>query len=270
MAVRAIVDQQAAVFWQIIEQALQFIEEQRQVVFDARRGNPLRDIDIHRAGVRVDIERFPEFQAKALDAIIVERVFLSRKQPDLFNFLNRTLRFGVETANRLDLVIEKIDAKRDRAAHWEQVEDRSTRAELAVLLYLRDRAVTIVDQFFAQCGHVDTIARLQTQGALVNELRGRNFLQQGTDRQDQDAAFGRRDRGKAANALGDDVLMGRKLVVGQGFEIGKAINLRRIGAEKTNFLFQLLGAGHIAADDDRQARMGCDLFAQEQAAATAV
>jgi hypothetical protein len=31
--------------------------------------------------------------------------------------------------------------------------------------------------------------------------------------------------------------------------------------EKTDFLFQLFGIGHVTTDDNGQARMVCDLFA---------
>jgi hypothetical protein len=50
------------------------------------------------------------------------------------------------------------------------------------------------------------------------------------------------------------------LIVWQGFEIGESINRRQLAAEETDLLLQLLGVGHVTANDNRQSVVTLDLL----------
>jgi hypothetical protein len=47
--------------------------------------------------------------------------------------------------------------------------------------------------------------------------------------------------------------MGRKLIVGQGLEVGESKYFRGAMTKKQYFLFYLFGVSHIAADNHRKA-----------------
>src|SRR6516225_7974865 len=52
-------------------------------------------------------------------------------ESDVLPFLQRTLRFDVEGANRLDLVAEELDTQRVGGVGREEVEDAAAKAEFA-------------------------------------------------------------------------------------------------------------------------------------------
>jgi len=60
---------------------------------------------------------------------------------------------------------------------------------------------------------------------------------------------------KAGDALGNDVLMRREQIVGQGFPVGE-MQHRKIGGEKLQFLFHSLGALAVGGQKQGEAFRG--------------
>ena len=84
---------------------------------------------------------------------------------------------------------------------------------------------------------VQFLAQFKGQRSAQNEFGRRYLLHQGIHRQQKHrAAAQRRQRGETAQALGNDILMRRKIIVGQGFQIGKIQNLQAVIMKEADFL----------------------------------
>jgi len=67
-------------------------------------------------------KRSRKFCRKRGDAGLVEREFARRQQPHLVHRIDAALGVDVECAQRLDLVVEQVDAVGQGAARWEEVD----------------------------------------------------------------------------------------------------------------------------------------------------
>ena len=138
---RGILDAEQALSGQIIEQRGALVEEQRQEVLDAARRDAARDILVVGAGTVVVVEALVPAAAERRDRRIVEGVLAPGQQAQALERRERALGLGVETAQRLDLVVEQLDAHRGVVSHREQVHDGAAHRELAVLVDIVDGAV---------------------------------------------------------------------------------------------------------------------------------
>ncbi len=211
--------QQQGVVRQVIKQAGGLLEEERQIVFDARRPASLAHLLIDGALGAGDLELFAILAAKQLDGGFVGGKLAGRQQADRFDRLAGSLGLGVERADGVHLVVEKIDAIGAAAAHGEEIEQGAAGGKFAVLQHLFYRHVTCLGQACAQLLQVEALAALHHQAVFVEIDPGRRAQHQGGDGHDQHPVAHLRQLVEGLDPLGDDVLMGGEGVVGQGFPI---------------------------------------------------
>ncbi|VVN39764.1 hypothetical protein PS624_05329 [Pseudomonas fluorescens] len=162
---------------QIIEQGRGFVEEQRQVVLDAGRGNPAAQILKDRAATEVDVETLAEARLEAGHRVFLQRKLAGRQQLDRLDLVNGALVFRIEGAQGFDLIVEQVDAIRQFAAHREQVDQRAAYGELAVLIDRVDVAIATGFEARTHLFNVELLADIQYQTAAEQELGRRQAMQ---------------------------------------------------------------------------------------------
>ena len=128
---------------QVIEHGLQFVEKQRDVIFDARRHHAFADAAVNQAGQRVALDLFAVTLAEAGDGLLVGGVFGGGQDFDGLHPAHRNLVAGVKFAYRLDFIVEQVETVRRFAARREQVDNRTANRILAVLHHLRHMGITV-------------------------------------------------------------------------------------------------------------------------------
>src|SRR3546814_4205955 len=96
--------------------------------------------------------------AEGFDALLVGREFARRQHAELAHLLFAALSFRIEGADRLDLIVEQIDAVRVRGAHRKQVEQGAAHGKFALRLHFRYRLVAGGDQLFAETLRIELVA----------------------------------------------------------------------------------------------------------------
>ncbi len=174
---------------QVVEQGGGFLEEQRQVVLDAGRGDAGGEVLVDRAAAIVDVEALAETPAEVGDGLFLQWEFAGRQQADRLDLVDRALGFRVEGAQRLDFVVEQVDAVGRLAAHREQVDQRAAHGELTVLVDGVHAAVARGLQARAHLLDVELLADVQQQARTEQEAGRRQAVQGGGDRHHQHAAL---------------------------------------------------------------------------------
>ena len=193
---------------QIIKQRGGGCKKQRQIVFNAGTGNAVGHVLVHRAAAEVHLERLLEIVAELLDRRVIQREFLGGQQADLLHLVAGALGFRIEGAQRVDFVVEQLDAVGFGAAHREQVHDGAPHRKFTMLVNRIDAAVTPLFQQQANLVQFERLAHIQDQAVARQKLWRRNPVHQGRNRNDQYALL---DLGKLVQrrqTLGNDVLMG--------------------------------------------------------------
>lgn len=237
---------------QVVEQGRSFFEEQRQVVLDASGNNAAGQVLEDRAAAEIDIEALAKACLEAGHFLFLHREFTRRQQAYRIHLVDRALGLGVEGAQRLDLVIEQVDAVGQLAAHREQVDQRAAHGELAMLVDGVDAAIAAGLQARAHLFHIDGLAHIQHQAAAQQEARGCQAVQGGGDRHHEDAVAQFRQAVQAGDALGNDVLVRREQVVGQGFPIGERQH-RQVRGEEAQLLLQTVGGLAVGCQQQGEA-----------------
>ena len=199
---------------EVVEQSGGLLEEQRQVVFDARRPASLTDFPVDRAPRRITLEAPSPRTPKRGHRIRRGGELLGRKQIDAIDPSSGTLGVGVEAAKAFDFVIEQIDTQRCAGTHREQIEQRAAHRVLAVLHHLADACVSGPVEPLAQGVDVDAVSRLDPEPVTVDESARSNSPHRGGDHRDQYPRRERRQARRGFESFGDDVLVRREEVVG--------------------------------------------------------
>ena len=255
--------EQAGVVRQVIEQAGQLIKEQRQVVFDAGGHQAFAQILIQRAAAVVDLKALAKARAKTGQGRLVERKLLGWQQVNAVNLVDRALALGVEGAQGFDFLIEQVDAVRQAAAHWVQVEQGAAYGVVAVLIHGIYAAVAGGVQVQAHLVDIQSLADFHQQHRAAEEGAGRQAVQDGGHRYDENALFDAWQLEQGFQALGNDVLMRREAIVGQGFPVGEADD-RQLRGKEAQFLLEAVGRGAVRGDDQAQARVLLGPFGDRQ------
>ena len=161
-----------SIFRKVVEQRRGFVEEQRQVVLDTRRRDPGGEILIDRAAAEVHIEALTETRAKAGHRLLLQGKFTRRQQADRLDLVYRALVFRIEGAQRLDLVIEQVDAVGQGASHRKQIDQRAAHGELAMLIHRVDATVAGGFQARAHLFDVELLSDIQHQAGAEQEALG--------------------------------------------------------------------------------------------------
>ncbi|MCY1518552.1 hypothetical protein D9M68_532730 [compost metagenome] len=243
------------VLGQVIEEGGGFLEEQRQVVLDAGRGDAAGQVLVDRAAPEVDVEALAEAPTEIGHGLLVQRELACRQQADRLDLVDRALGFRVEGAQRLDLVVEQVDAVGLVAAHREQVDQRAAHGELAVLVDGVHAAVAGGLQAQAHLRGVELLADVQHQAGAEQETGRRQAVQGGGDRHHQHAVLDLRQAVEGGDALGNDVLVRREQVVGQGFPV-REVQHRQVRRKEAQLLLQALGALAVGGQQQGEALGG--------------
>ena len=209
-------------FRKIVEQGVQFVEEQRQVVFEAGRGDAVADIAINRALPGIYVETVLETSPEAADRGRIERKLAPRQQAYLLNPFPRPLGFRVEAAQGFDFFVEQVDADRFRAAHGKQIDHGTAYGELGVVEHGIDRGITRGNQLSAELLDRQPLADSQIQAVGGHMISRRQTQQQPGHGKHQDALLQQGKPVQGRQALGNDVLVRREVIVGQGFPVRQA------------------------------------------------
>ncbi len=241
--------EQQGVAWQVVKQAGGLVEEERKVVFDAGGPAPLAHLLIDGALGPGDLELFAILATKQLDGPLVGGKFPGGQEAHRLHRLAGALGLGVERADGVHLVVEKIDAIGAAAPHGEEIQQGAAGGEFAVLQHLFHRHVARLRQTPAQLLQVEALAACDHQAVFVEISLGRRAQHQGGDGHDEHAVAHLRQLVEGLEALGDDVLVGREAVVGQGLPVReqqhRAILIRQ---QEPQFLFKAQGARGIGGD----------------------
>ena len=126
--VRAV--QQQRIRGQIVEQGGKAIEEQGQVVFDAARGYAGGNVLVDAARAHIHIECLVPAAAEAGNGGIVKGELPGRQHAYGAYPLDGALGVGVEQAQRLDFVVQHVDADRVFGARGKDIHERAANGEL--------------------------------------------------------------------------------------------------------------------------------------------
>ena len=174
---------------QMIEQGRRRLEEQRQVELDARGRVTLADAAVDARARRIALEAHAEAPAEFLHRIGIERQLARRQQPHLLDRLERALGVWVEAADRLDLIVEQVDAQRFVRAHRKDIEQRAAHGELPGAAHLADAGVTGVDQAGTERLEIEPLTARELEGARLHILARGKSLHERVGRDDQAAVL---------------------------------------------------------------------------------
>ena len=107
---------------------------------------------------------------------------------DRVDLFQRALRFRIEDADGVDLVIQQLDAIGHVRAHRVDVEQPATHGEVPRIHHLRNVSVAGAFKPAFLAVKFEPGAKLEVETAAGNVLDGRQSLQQGLHRDDNDAA----------------------------------------------------------------------------------
>ena len=220
--------------------------------------------------VGIALETLAIAQPERLDRIGVQRQLAARQQAHVFQRVARALRFRIELADDLDLVVEQVHAQRRLRAHREHVEQRAAQCELAGRADLRYRGIARLHQPRAQRFDRQLVADRKVERAAIDIAARRDSLAQRVGRGQQHRGLQARQFGERREPLGNDVRMRREQVVGQHFPVGQHVDRCDAAEEERELGAQLVELARIARDDQVRTCVRFDGFGQRQAARGAI
>jgi hypothetical protein len=152
------------VLGEVVGQHRGLLEEQRQVVLDARGHAAGANVLVNPALGRVALEHLAEAAPEQRAAGLVQRELARRQQPHVAHLVDAPLGVDVEGTDGLDLVVEQVDAVGNRRAHGEDVDQPAAHAVLARRHHLRDVRVARHGQLLAERLGVEARALLEEEG----------------------------------------------------------------------------------------------------------
>lgn len=234
---------------EVVEQRGRLFEEQRQVVLHAGEGDAVADVLVGQGARWIAFEDLAETRAEMIARGLVHGKFAPGQQPHLAHGIEAALGVDVERADGFDFVVEQVQAVGHGRAHGKQIDQPAAQAKFARRRDLGHMVVVRQRQLRAQRRFVQLVALPEREGVGGQEGRRRQAVQRRRDGHGQDIDRLGHERVQGVQALGDQVLVRRKGVVGQGFPVGKLphAQLRR---EKRDFVGQALGLQRIGREHD--------------------
>ena len=251
--VHTFTENRQAVGGEIIEQRRRFLEEQRQVIFDAGRRVTGLEILEQTAAPGIDVKAVAQRIQRALQRFAFQRHFAAGQQLHRRVFFQRTLRLRIECADGVDFVVEQFDAIRLVRTHRIDVEQTAAHREIAGVEHLRHVAITGAFETTFFRVHVQPLADAHIETAADDVRQRCQPLHQRLHRHHHHAATQRRQAVQCGQPLRNDVGMRTELIVGQGFPIGKRHDRQRgIGADQGAEVMLQLMCGLVVADHRQQ------------------
>ncbi len=245
------VDQHAR--WrQVFEQIRGALEEQRQIKLEPARRAARAHIAIDGLLGQVAGKSQAVAAPELAHRIGTHRRFPGRQQFDALELLPGSLGIGIEQADAVDVLIQKIDTERRIRSHGKDIEQRAADREFAVRDHLRDGGVSGEGEALAQGLEVEPLAHVDLQRVGLDVAARGEPLQQRVDRHDPYAAERPRQGRERFQARRGDIRMRREAVVGQGLEVRKNLDHGLAGGEKPDLLAQGLRIARTRHDDDQR------------------
>ncbi len=252
----AIQHQYAAVPGQVVKDGRRLLQEQRQVVFDTGRRDPLADVAIHAARLRVALEHGTETSPEQPDRGFIHGKLACRQQADAVLRIQRALGLRVKGADAVDLVIQQIDAERFTGTHGVEIEQCAAHRELTMLHDLCYATVSGVIQALAHFIQLEPLTGPDDQAVAADKFGWRQPLQQGGCGNHQQAALQPGQAIECRQAFGHDVLVRREGIVGQRLPVREYRRRQPVRArEEGNLFLQQLRRLHVGRDDHQRAAL---------------
>ncbi|CFD97344.1 Uncharacterised protein [Bordetella pertussis] len=229
---------------QVIEQGGGLLEEQGQVILDAGERDAVADVLVRQGAGGVAFEHFAKPRPEAVARLFVHGKLAAGQQLHFAHRIQAALRVDVEAADRFDLVVEQVQPVGHHRTHGKQVDQAAAQAEFARRGDLGNVAVVGQRQLRAQGRFVEPVLLLERKRIRGQEGGRRQAVQGGGDRHGQDVHALVHERVQRAQALRDQVLVGRERVVGQGFPVGQLAHAQ-FGRELRDFIGQPLGLQRV-------------------------
>jgi hypothetical protein len=242
------VQRNRAAFRQVVEERRHGVEEERQVVLDARGGDAGRDVAVERLLGRIALEELAPAAAESRAPFVVERKLARRQEPDLLHRVNRALGIDVEGLDGIDQIVVEVEAVGKRSAHREEVDQPAAHADFARRYHLRHVLVAGGRELGTERVHGKPLAGLEKEGPS-GYVRGRAEPHQRCRRRhDGDVEVAALNAIERGEPLGDEVLVRRELVVGQRLPVGQQAHAQR-RREPADLLDEALRILRVRADD---------------------
>jgi hypothetical protein len=248
---------------QVVEHRSGLFEEQGQVVLDTGGGHAIAHVLVDPAFGRVAFEQFAPAAAKLGPRRVVHGEFAARQQTHLGYRVQAALAVGVEGADAVDFVVEQIHAIGHQGPHGEQVDQATAHSVFARADDLGHVLVAGQGELAFELGFVELLLDLEMEGVAGQKGRWRQPVERRGRRHEHHVGTAVAvlrlasgvDTPERGQTFGDQVLVGREAVVGQGFPIGEQGDAQ-VGREEPHFIDQALGIGGVGGDDGRQAALG--------------
>ena len=236
----------------IVRQRGGFRKEQGQVVLDSGRPASLTDFPVDRAPRGVALEPPPPRAPERRHRVRGRRELAGREQLDAVDPARGTLAVGIEQAQALDLVVEKIDAQRRFGPHGEEIEQRAPHRVLAVLHHLADARVSGAVESPAKGVDVEVVAGLDEKPVTVDESARGNPPHRGAGHGDQHSRSERRKPPQGFESFRDEILVRREEIVGQRLPVREA-QVRGLAVQEERQLgFEAVSGPAVRGDDEHR------------------
>ncbi|MNQ69910.1 hypothetical protein D3C85_845290 [compost metagenome] len=148
-------------FGQVVEQGGRLFEEQRQVVFDARKRDAVADVFVRQRARWIALEDLAKARAEAVARLFVHGKFAAGQELDFAYRVQAALSIHVEAADGFDLVVEQVQAVRHHRTHGKQIDQPAAQAEFAGRRHLGDVVVVGQGELRAQRRLVQLVLLLE-------------------------------------------------------------------------------------------------------------
>jgi hypothetical protein len=190
--------------------------------------------------------------AESRPRLVVHREFAPGQQAHFGHRIEASLRIRIEGADRVDLVVEQVDAVRHGRSHREQVDQAAAHRVFAGADDLRDVVVAGQRELRLEPGLVQLLLHAEVEGVAGQEARRCHTVERGARRHQHHVGLPLQDPPQRREPLADQVLVRREGVVRQRLPVREegAAQFRR---EEGDLVQQALGVVGICGDDGGEA-----------------
>ena len=233
---------------EIVENRRRLFKKQRQVVLDACGCHAVAHVFVDAALGRIAFQHFAPTAAETRAGVIVHREFASRQKSHFGHRIEAALRVGIEGADRVDLVVEQVDAKRHERTHGKQVDQSTAYRVFARAHDLSDVRVAGEGELCLELRILQLLFGFEVKGIARQKRRRRQPIQRRGGRHEDDVGLFLADAPQRGQPFADEVLVRRKAVVGQRLPVGKK-RATQLGREEGDFVDEALRVVSVSGED---------------------
>ena len=149
---------------QIVKHGGGFFKEQRQIIFNARSGHAVANVFVNTAFGGIAIQQFTPPTAKLGTRRFVHGKFSARQQTNFGHGVQTALRVGIESPDRVNLVVKQVDAVGHLRAHGKQINQAAAHRIFTGTDHLAHMAVACQGQLGFELGFVQLLLGLELKG----------------------------------------------------------------------------------------------------------